>query len=68
MNKQVRMIINMPAGEESIYDDSYIRKTAIREKVSYITTISAAKATVAGSKAMKQGEIKVKSLQEYHGA
>ncbi len=68
MNKQVRMIINTPAGEESIYDDSYIRKTAIREKVSYITTISAAKATVAGIKAMKQGEIKVKSLQEYHGA
>ncbi len=68
MNKQVRMIINTPAGEESIYDDSYIRKMAIREKVSYITTSAAAKATVEGIKAMKHSEIKVKSLQEYHSA
>ena len=65
LNKQVKMIINTPAGEESLQDDSYIRKTAIKEKVPYITTIAAAYATVEGMAEMKDNEIQVKSLQEY---
>ncbi len=65
LNKQVGMIINTPSGEESIHDDSYIRKLAIREKVPYITTVAAAQATVEGIAAAKQSEIGVKSLQEY---
>ena len=56
-----------PAGKDKIFDDSYIRKNAIKHRVPYITTMAAAKASAAGIKAIKeQGQIGVKSLQEIH--
>ncbi len=69
-NKEINLVINTPSGKSSMYDDSYIRKTAIKYKIPYITTTAAAKATAEGIKASlaKKGEIKVKSLQSYHRA
>ena len=50
-------------------DDSYIRKAAIKNRIPYMTTMAAAKATAAGIRSMKNGEGQpVKSLQEYHGS
>ncbi|MGI6006919.1 MAG: carbamoyl-phosphate synthase large subunit [Ruminococcus sp.] len=67
MNKEVDLIINTPVGKERQWDDSYLRKTAIKKKVPYMTTIAAAKATVSGIKAMKRyGGSEVRSLQELH--
>ena len=61
------MIINTPVGKKGAIDDSYIRKAAIKNKISYMTTMAAAKATVEGIKAVKNGDIlPVKSLQEFH--
>ena len=66
-NKEIQLIINTPAGKDKIFDDSYIRKNAIKHRVPYITTMAAAKASAAGIKAIKeQGQIGVKSLQEIH--
>ena len=65
-NKEIDLVINTPAGRLSEYDDSYIRKNAIRYKVPYITTTSAAFSATEGIKARQNGEYKVKSLQEYH--
>jgi len=65
LNKQVKLIINTPAGEESAHDDSYIRKLAIREKIPYITTVAAALASVEGIAAVKQSQDDVRSLQQY---
>jgi carbamoyl-phosphate synthase large subunit len=67
-NREIQLIINTPIGKDSKYDDSYIRKTAIRYKVPYITTTAAAKAAAEGIKAyVDSGEKEiVKSLQEYH--
>ena len=69
-NKEIQLVINTPSGKSSKYDDSYIRKTAIKYKIPYITTAAAAKATAEGIKASlaNKGEIKVKSLQSYHKA
>jgi carbamoyl-phosphate synthase large subunit len=69
-NKDIHLVINTPSGKSSKYDDSYIRKAAIKYKIPYITTTAAAKATAEGIKASvaKKGEIKVKSLQSYHRA
>ena len=65
-NNAIQLIINTPIGKQSQYDDSYIRKTAIRYKVPYITTVTAAAATAKGI-AAKQSEAEiVKSLQDYH--
>ena len=66
-NKKVDLIINTPHGKKSATDDSYIRKAAIKNKISYMTTMAAAKATVEGIKAVKNGNaLPVKSLQEFH--
>ena len=66
-NKEIQLIINTPAGKDKIFDDSYIRKNAIKHRVPYITTMAAAKASAAGIKAVKeQGQIGVKSLQDIH--
>ena len=65
-NGQVNLLINTPAGKESAYDDSYIRKAAIRYKIPYVTTPAAAAASAEGIAAARERADTVKSLQEYH--
>lgn len=66
-NGKIDLIVNSPVGKDSIHDDSYLRKAAIKAKVPYITTIAAAKATADGIHYVKtHGAEKVKSLQEMH--
>jgi carbamoyl-phosphate synthase large subunit len=67
-NGEIQLIINTPIGKSSIYDDSYIRKAAIKYKIPYITTTPAAKAAALGIKAYLEngGVVEVKSLQSYH--
>jgi carbamoyl-phosphate synthase large subunit len=67
-NKEIDLIVNTPAGRLSEYDDSYIRKNAIKYKIPYITTTSAALSATEGIKERQNGEYKVRSLQEYHAA
>ena len=67
MNGEIQLIVNTPKGKAGIADDSYLRKTAIKAKVPYITTMAAAKATAEGIhyvKTHKNSELK--SLQELH--
>jgi carbamoyl-phosphate synthase large subunit len=65
-NKEINLVINTPSGRMSQYDDSYIRKAAIKYKVPYITTSAAAVAVVKGIIAAHGGHGHVKSLQDYH--
>jgi carbamoyl-phosphate synthase large subunit len=65
-NGEIQLVINTPEGKESEYDDSYIRKNAIKFNIPYITTTSAALAATEGIRERLKGEYKVKSLQEYH--
>jgi carbamoyl-phosphate synthase large subunit len=65
-NKEIQLVINTPAGKLSKYDDSYIRKAAIKYKVPYITTLAAAMAAAKGIAAYCSGNSEVKSLQAYH--
>ena len=67
-NGKIDLIINSPVGKDSIHDDSYLRKAAIKAKVPYMTTIAAAKATASGIQYVKtHGDSEVKSLQMLHG-
>ncbi len=70
MNGRIQLIVNTPAAkEEKLFDDSYIRKTAIKARVPYMTTMAAARATAEGiSTVLREGEIGVMSLQEIHKA
>ncbi|MBR5047913.1 MAG: carbamoyl-phosphate synthase large subunit, partial [Eubacterium sp.] len=66
-NGQIDLIVNSPAGKESIYDDSYLRKAAIKSRTPYMTTVAAARATAEGIryvKTHKTGDIQ--SLQDLH--
>jgi carbamoyl-phosphate synthase large subunit len=65
-NKEIQLVINTPSGKLSKYDDSYIRKAAIKHKVTYITTLAAAAAAAKGIAAYRNGKLEVKSLQSYH--
>jgi len=65
-NGEIQLVINTPAGRLSKYDDSYIRKSAIKYKIPYITTIAAAVAAVKGIAAFREGHGRAKSLQSYH--
>jgi carbamoyl-phosphate synthase large subunit len=67
-NAEIQLVINTPAGKLSKYDDSYIRKAAIKYKVPYITTTAAAAAAVKGIEARRRGESPIASLQSYHSA
>jgi len=63
---RIQLVINTPSGKMSVTDDSYIRKTAIRHGVPYITTLTAALATVEGIASCREGDTGVKALQDYH--
>ncbi|HIV52798.1 MAG TPA: carbamoyl-phosphate synthase large subunit [Candidatus Mediterraneibacter norwichensis] len=66
-NGQIDLIVNSPSGKESIHDDSYLRKAAIKAKIPYMTTMAAAKAAVTGIRYVKEhGSGDVKSLQQLH--
>ncbi|MFC1967600.1 carbamoyl-phosphate synthase large subunit [Chloroflexota bacterium] len=66
MNGDVQLLINTPSGKLSQYDDSYIRKAAIKYRVPYITTLAAALAAARGISEDRQVKPAVKSLQSYH--
>ncbi len=66
-NGEVQLIINTPSGKLSASDDSYIRKSAIKNGLPYITTTAAAVAAAEGISAWLNHRDPLKSLQEYHG-
>ena len=70
MNKEVCLVINTPKAKRNYAEDrKTIRKTCLKYKVNYITTLDGALAAVKGIESVKNGnggEGGVKSLQEYH--
>ena len=66
-NGDIDLIVNSPAGKESVHDDSYLRKAAIKNRIPYITTVAAARAAAEGIAYVKEdGKGNVRSLQEWH--
>ena len=66
-NGKIDMVINTPVGKDSIHDDSYLRKAAIKARIPYITTMAGAKATAHGVNYVRtHADGQLKSLQELH--
>ncbi len=67
-NGEIDLIINSPVGKDSVNDDSYLRKAAIKGKIPYMTTIAEAKATASGISYVRSHKSEdVSSLQALHG-
>jgi len=67
-NNELHMVINTPSGsKQAAKDDSYIRKSAIKYSIPYMTTLTAALASAKGiAEKLKNPDAKIYSLQEYH--
>jgi carbamoyl-phosphate synthase large subunit len=65
-NGEIQFIINTPSGHEARADEVQIRSTAIAQKISHATNLSAAEASVKAIRSLKTRELTVRSIQEYH--
>ncbi len=65
-SKECALLINTPLGQAAIEDDGLIRKAALIAQIPYTTTMSAARAALEAIRALKRGELEVRSLQEFH--
>ena len=65
--KQMDLIINTPSGKGPMLDEGKIRSLAVSFNIPCITTISAAKAAVRGLQAVKDDDLDVRSIHDYHG-
>jgi carbamoyl-phosphate synthase large subunit len=63
---KIGLIINTPLGQQSRDDGAKIRTLATRMEIPLITTLSAAQAAVNGIRALRQKELRVRSLQEHY--
>jgi len=67
INGEVDWIINTPLGMDSKFDERAIRRTALERSLPTMTTLAAAEAAIRGIRAVREGTLSVRSLQEYHG-
>ncbi|MCU0748455.1 MAG: carbamoyl-phosphate synthase large subunit [Akkermansiaceae bacterium] len=65
-NHEIHFVVNTPSTHESRADEVLIRSTAIAQKISHATNLSAAEASVKAMRSLKEKELTVKSIQEYH--
>ncbi len=64
-NGQVALVINTPSGKGARTDEGKIRAAAVMHRVTCITTLAAAQAAAQACRALRQGELQVKCLQEW---
>jgi carbamoyl-phosphate synthase large subunit len=64
--KKIALVINTPIGAHSYADEKTIRRAAVQYRVPVITTMSGARASIAGIEALQRGKLNVTSLQDLH--
>ena len=65
-DKKISLIFNTTQDPKSVKDSHSIRISAIKNKIPYFTTISAAKLAISGINVMLNQPLDVKSLHEYY--
>ncbi|MBB5350376.1 carbamoyl-phosphate synthase large subunit [Haloferula luteola] len=65
-NGEIQFVINTPSDEAARADEVKIRSTAVAMKVSHATNLSAAEACVKAMRSLKERELTVKPLQDFH--
>lgn len=67
-NKEIHLVINTPTGKTAKLDERYIGEAAMLYKVPMITTITGAMGLVRGIRAIIEGTLDVKTIQELHAS
>jgi carbamoyl-phosphate synthase large subunit len=65
VNGDVALLINTPLGKHAQWDDYTLRQAAIRQRIAYTTTMSAARAAADAILSLKSRRPAVRSLQEW---
>jgi len=65
VNGDVQLLVNTPLGKHSQVDDYILREAALRNRVAYTTTMSAANAACDAILALRSRKPAVKALQEW---
>ncbi len=65
-NGEIALVINTPSGKKPRQDEVKIRTNAYLHSIPIITTAQGVLAAADGIEALIKGELKVKSIQEYH--
>jgi carbamoyl-phosphate synthase large subunit len=65
-NGEVALVVNTPEGRTAREDSYLIRRTAVIMGIPHFTTIAAATAAVEAMRALRNRELSIQSLQEYH--
>jgi carbamoyl-phosphate synthase large subunit len=63
---RVDLVISTPLGPTAYADGQAIRRAAVGHRVPLLTTLSAASAAVAGIRALRDKELRVRGLQEHY--
>ena len=67
-NGEVAAVINTPEGRSARLDSYSIRRAAVTMGIPYFTTMAAAFAAAEAIRTLRQREMGIRSLQEYHAA
>ena len=66
-NREIDLIINTTSNKKAVAESSSIRSAALAFNIPYTTTLAGATATALAVESMIEGELRVKTIQEYHG-
>ncbi len=67
-NGDIQLIVNTPRGRAFSHDGGAMRRSAIKARIPYVTTLAAARAASEGIRYMRSHEgMEPRSLQEWHG-
>jgi carbamoyl-phosphate synthase large subunit len=65
-NGEIDLVINTTSDKKAISESFTIRRSTLVLGIPYTTTIAGVKATAMAIKAMNEGKLDVKTIQEYH--
>ena len=65
-NGEIDLVINTTSDKKAIAESYSIRRAALTYEIPYTTTLAGARATALAIKSMIEGELDVKTIQEYH--
>jgi carbamoyl-phosphate synthase large subunit len=63
----IALVINTPLGQQARADQTALLAAAVRHKVPLTSTLSAGQAAVSGIRALREAQLRVRSLQHHHG-